>query len=36
MKESKVAPIMALMSREKARALTEELSQRKQIGAAGG
>jgi len=35
MKEAKVAPIMALMSREKARALTEELSQRKQIGSAG-
>jgi flagellar motility protein MotE (MotC chaperone) len=34
MKEAKVAPIMALMSREKARALTEELSQRKQIGTA--
>jgi len=31
MKEAKVAPIMALMSREKARALTEELSQRKQL-----
>jgi len=34
MKETNVAPIMALMDREKARALTEELSQRKQIGAA--
>jgi flagellar motility protein MotE (MotC chaperone) len=32
MKETNVAPIMALMDREKARALTEELSQRKQIG----
>jgi flagellar motility protein MotE (MotC chaperone) len=34
MKEAKTAPIMALMSREKAKALTEELSQRKQIGMA--
>jgi flagellar motility protein MotE (MotC chaperone) len=34
MKETKVAPIMAVMSRERARALTEELSQRKQIGMA--
>jgi flagellar motility protein MotE (MotC chaperone) len=32
MKEAKVAPIMAVMSRERAKALTEELSQRKQIG----
>jgi flagellar motility protein MotE (MotC chaperone) len=34
MKEAKTAPIMALMSRERAKALTEELSQRKQIGMA--
>lgn len=36
MKESKVAPIMAMMSAAKATALTEELSVRKQMPAAGG
>lgn len=35
MKESKVAPIMAAMSPAKATALTEELTQRKQLPAAG-
>lgn len=36
MKEAKVAPIMALMSAAKATALTEELTVRKQMPAAGG
>lgn len=35
MPTAKVAPIMAVMSREKARLLTEELSTKKQLGAAG-
>ena len=34
MKTAKVAPIMAVMNKEKARLLTEELSQKKQIGSA--
>jgi flagellar motility protein MotE (MotC chaperone) len=36
MKEAKVAPIMALMTAAKATALTEELTVRKQMPAAGG
>lgn len=36
MPTAKVAPIMAAMSREKARLLTEELSQKKQFSGAGG
>lgn len=36
MKIAKVAPIMSQMNKEKARLLTEELSQKKQLGASGG